>query len=341
MASRERLPRTTVVGFLVAFGILLVLLTVVGVDDVLSAMAATDPVVLALILVVVFVWIGVWSGSLYRTARVFGVELRASETYLLYAHLMFLDNVVPFSSISADPFAALAVSRATDADYETSLATVITVDFFNFLPAPVFGLTGLVYLTATDPLDETLTSVTMTLTALLVGLSAFGYVGWRHRSRLASIASTAIARGLRAASSRLPRITVPSEAAIDDRIQDLVADLETMAADRRSLLVVSAFATIGWALLAVTLWLSMFAVGYAIPVGLAFFLVSLATVVELVPLPGGAGSAESLFVVLLVALSGVSPAVATAGVLVHRGATYWFPVVFGGGVIPVLLWNRA
>lgn len=340
MASRDGLPRTTVLGFLVAFGILFALVYVVGIDDVLTAMAATDPVVLPPLAAIVLAWIGAWSGSLYLTSRVFDVELPVTDAFLVYAHMMFLDNVIPFSSLSADPFAALAVSRATGADYETGLATVITVDFLNFLPAPVFGLAGLVYLMATGPFDETIGTLAISLTILLVGLSGIGYLGWRYRTRLASIASTAVVTVLRSVSSIVPRISAPSETGVDRKIESIVTDLETMAADRRSLLVVCALSTTGWGLLAATFWLSMYAIGHVIPVSLAFFLVSLVTVVELFPLPGGLGSAESLFVVLLVALSGVPPAIATAGVLVHRGLTYWFPVVLGGGVIPFVLWNR-
>jgi len=340
MASQDVLSRATVLGFLVGFGLLLALLLLVGVDEVLSVVATLDPVVLLALLLVVFLWIGLWSGSFYLTARVFGVESSAATSFLVYAHMMFLDNVVPFSSISADPFAALAVRTSTAADYETSLATVITVDFLNFLPAPAFGVVGIVYLFTVGSVGETVSTVAVALVGLLGVLSLAGYLGWRFRYRLGSVGAGIVTPVLRAVRAVVPRMSPPKEAEIDRQVEKLIVHLETMAADRRSVFTVLVLATGGWALLATTLWLSMYAVGYEIPIGLALFLVSLVTVVELVPLPGGVGGYESLFVGLLVALGGAPPALATAGVFVHRGATYWLPVVLGGGVTPFLLERR-
>jgi hypothetical protein len=341
MSSEDVFSRATVLGFVVGFGVLLVLLVFVGFDEVLSVVATLDPTVLFALLLVVFLWIGLWSGSFYVTARVFGVESSAPTSFLVYAHMMFLDNVVPFSSISADPFAALAVRTSTAADYETSLATVITVDFLNFLPAPAFGVVGIVYLLSVGSIDETVSTVAVALVALLSSLSLVGYLGWRFRYRLGAVGASLVVTVLRAVRAVVPRISPPEETDVDRQVESLIGHLETMAADRRSMLTVLTLATCGWSLLAVTLWLSMYAVGYAIPVGLALFLVSLVTVVELVPLPGGIGGYESLFVALLVALAGAPPTLTTAGVLVHRGATYWLPVVLGGGVTPLVLQRRS
>jgi hypothetical protein len=337
MSSRDALSRATLVGFLVGFVVLLALLWSVGVGDVLSVVAGVDPGVLVVVLLVVFLWMGVWSGSLYLTSRVFGVESSAWTSFLVYVHMMFLDNVVPFSSISADPFAAFAVQTSTGADYETGLATVVTVDFLNFLPAPAFGIVGVGYLFAVGSVDETIETVAVSLVGLLAALVLGGYLGWRYRYRLGSAGSRLLATGLRTVRTLVPRVSTPAEAEIDRAIDDLIAHLETMAADRRTVLSVIALATCGWGLLAATLWLSLYAVGDAIPIGLALFLVSLVTVVELLPVPGGVGGYESLFVGLLVALSGTPPAPATAGVLVHRFATYWLPVMLGGGVTPFVL----
>jgi len=54
------------------------------------------------------------------------------------------------------------------------------------------------------------------------------------------------------------------------------------------------------------------------------------------PLPGGLGGLEAAFITLLVPTAGVPASVATAGVLIYRGATYWLPILVGGGVATVL-----
>jgi len=335
MRTSDGVTWVTVVGFVVGVGILLVLLAVVGVGDVLTAVSTLDPSLLVALLGVAVLWMATWSGSLYLTSRTFGMNITPLDSFLVYVHMMFLDNVVPFSSISADPFAALAVATATDSEYETSLATVITVDFLNFVPAPVFGIVGLVYLFVGGSVDETMRPLTLSLVALLVGLSIAGYLGWRYRYRIGAVGAKIVAITSRAGNF-FPHVSPLSESDVDRRLEDMITHLETMASDRRTLLAVLALATSGWGLLAATLWLSLYAVGHEIPVSLALFLVPLVTVLELLPLPGGMGGYESAFVALLVALGGISPPLATAGILVHRGTTYWLPVVLGGSVIPFI-----
>jgi len=329
--------RVTLAGFAVALLILAGLVYVVGIGDVLAAIASADVGVLLVVLLAVGGWIGAWSGSLYLTARVFGVRPRVVPTVLVYAHMMFLDNVVPFSSIGADAFAAVAVSRTLATDYETSLALVVTVDFVNFLPAVAFGTAGLGYLVVTGALGATVETLALTLGAVLVALAVVGSLAWTYRGRAGRTAAAATAAVLAPLETHLPRVAPPDPADVERRVDALVANVESMIADRRVLLLVVGLATAGWALLAATLWLSLFAIGYAIPVSVALLIVSLVTVVELVPLPGGVGTAESLFVLLLVGTTGVPPAAATAGILVHRAATYWLPVVLGGGVSPLVL----
>lgn len=340
MDSPRSVTRATAAGFIVALVVLAVLLFVIGIDDVFAALATADVAILGLVVVAVAGWIGAWSGVLHVVARVFGLSTSPAASVLVYAHMMFLDNVVPFSSIGADPFAALAVSRSLEADYEQSLAIVMTVDFVNFLPALAFGTFGLGYLLVTVPLGRTVATLGLTLVALLVVLSVAGSLAWTYRRRLGRTASATATTVLPWLGERLPGVTPPDPGEIARRVDDLVGNVEALAANRRALLLVFGLATTGWGLLAATLWLSLYAVGYAIPASVAMLLVSLVTVVELVPLPGGVGTAESLFVVLLVGTTGVPPAAATAGILVHRGASYWLPLVLGAGASPLLLAER-
>lgn len=88
MGPQERRTRATVLGFTVALGILLALVYVVGIDEVLAAMAGAEPAVLLLLGVVVLAWIGTWSGSLHLTASAFEIETTAVESVLVYAHMI-------------------------------------------------------------------------------------------------------------------------------------------------------------------------------------------------------------------------------------------------------------
>ncbi|AXG09793.1 hypothetical protein [Haloplanus rubicundus] len=119
MRTSDGVTWVTVMGFVVGVGILLVLLAVVGVGDVLTAVSTLAPSLQVGTLGVAVLWMATWSGSLYLTSRTTGVNITILGSFLVYVHMVFLDNVVPLTSISADPFAALAVATCA-----TSLPSV-------------------------------------------------------------------------------------------------------------------------------------------------------------------------------------------------------------------------
>jgi uncharacterized protein (TIRG00374 family) len=92
------------------------------------------------------------------------------------------------------------------------------------------------------------------------------------------------------------------------------------------------FSALGWIALSTSLWLSLYALGHAVPFAATLFVVPVGSIAGITPLPGGLGGLEAVFIALLVPTAGVPASVATAAVLIHRGATYWFPTLVGGGV---------
>jgi len=96
------------------------------------------------------------------------------------------------------------------------------------------------------------------------------------------------------------------------------------------------FSALGWTCLAGSLWLSLYAVGYTVPVATTFLVVPVGSIASLAPLPGGSGAIETVLVTLLVSTTAVPGAVAASAVLIHRGATYLLPTLLGAGVASAL-----
>jgi len=339
MRVRDSRASAVLVSFGLAVGLLGALLYVVGVDAVVAAAVAADPFVLGALAVVVPCWIGAWSGSLRAVLRIFDHPHPFGRTYLAYTSMMFWDNVSPFSTVAADPVAAGVLSKALDVEYERSLAIVVTVDFLNFVPSPVFAVVGLLFAAsmAVAPRLADTTLVPLIVVLLLVSLgSALAWWWRRHLAAAAAEALVALDRTLRRVA---PGVAPRTEPTIRARVETLLVQLERIAGSRRTLAAVLGLATVGWAFLSLALWLSLFAVGVVVPVAVALFAVPLVTVVELAPLPGGVGGLEPLLVLLVTATTGDGVAVVTAGVLVFRLATHWMPTVVGGAAVP-FLWYR-
>ena len=67
-----------------------------------------------------------------------------------------------------------------------------------------------------------------------------------------------------------------------------------------------------------------------VPLFISFFVVPVATVASILPLPGGEGGVETALVLLLVPVTGIPVAVATSASIVYRLGTYWVGTFMGG-----------
>ncbi|MFB6161794.1 MAG: flippase-like domain-containing protein [Haloferacaceae archaeon] len=329
----------TLLSFALATGLLLAFLYVVGVDEVVATLLAADTGAIGGLTAVVFCWIAAWSASLRVVLQRSDLPHPLVRTYLAYTTMMFWDNVTPLSTAVADPVAAGVLARAFDIEYERSLAVVITVDFLNFAPSPLFAVFGLLYVALTAVGGERIETIAGPLLAVLLVIAVGSVLVWRHRRQLGERAVSVLG-ALESTVRRLrPGRASGDRLAFERRVERLIQHLETVAASRRTLVTVLLLAVAGWALLALALWLSLYAVGVGTPVGIALFAVPLVTVTELLPLPGGVGGLEPLLVLLLVPTTGGGIVAVTAGVVLFRMGTHWFPIVCGGAALPVLLYR--
>jgi len=331
--------RATVLGFALAVALLSVLVYLAGTDEVVAALLAADAVVIGGLAVVVGCWIAVWGASLRLVLRAFDQPAPPARTYLAYATMMFWDNVTPFSTVAADPLAAGVLSRAFDVEYERSLAVVVTVDFFNFVPSPFFAAVGLLIVGSSAVAGGVIGRIAGPLLAVLVAASVGSVLAWRHRRRLAAAAATVLGRLERTVRRLVPGLDRRTDLEFRRRATTLLDQLETVAARRRTLAALLLCGVTGWALLSLGLWLSLYAVGVVVPLGVTLFAVPLVTVIELIPLPGGVGGLEPLLVLLLAATTGAPLATVTAGVLVFRLGTHVLPTALGGAAHPLLVYR--
>lgn len=94
----------------------------------------------------------------------------------------------------------------------------------------------------------------------------------------------------------------------------------------------------GWIGLATLLWLSLYALGYIVPLAVVLVAIPAGAMASITPLPGGLGRVAAVLGALVAGTTGgISIATITAAVLIHRGATYVLPTMVGGGVAAVLV----
>ncbi|USZ67185.1 flippase-like domain-containing protein [Halorussus salilacus] len=333
--------RSVAVGFAAGLAVLVGLYSVVGLGDVAAALSRADPVVVAGVGVVAVGWLTAWSLALRTVLGVIAVEVSVRQAFLLFAGATFANNVTPFGQAGGEPFSALLVSRSTGVPYEKGLAAVASVDTLNFVPSVSFALVGVGYYATRFTVGERVEFAVLALAALALGIPAAAYLAWRSRDGVASLAVGLLVPVSRALGRVVPSADTPDEAGVRRRIEGFFAALERVADDRRGLAVALAFSALGWLLLSSSLWLSLLALGHAVPFAAALFIVPLGSVAGVTPLPGGLGGVEAALVLLVVPVAGVDPATAGAAAVIHRGATYWFPILLGASATAMLGANGA
>ncbi len=332
----------TLVGFAGAVAVLAALVWVVGVDRTATALLTADPAILAAVLAVAVFWLTTWGLALWSVLDALGSPVSAPLAVLLYAGAVFSNNVTPFGQAGGEPLSALLISSAADSEYETGLAAIASVDTAHFIPSVGLAVVGFTFVAAgAVRLGRNLTVAAIAVAVLALGLPVAAYLAWRYRYEL----EAAVVRGLtpfvRWVGRVVPRWSPPTAADIERRIEGFFTAIDRIAADRRTLLQTLGFSALGWAALACSLWLSLYSVGYTVPVATTLLVVPLGSIASIAPLPGGSGAIETVLVTLLVSTTAVPGAGATSAVLIHRGATYLLPMLVGAGVASALGAERA
>lgn len=328
-------PRAILGGFLAGFLVLTVLGLVVGAEGVIAGLAGADPGLVAGALGAALLWLVLWGLSLYVALRTLRVDVTPGRAVLVYASAIFFNGLTPFAQVGGEALSAAVVSRSTDAEYETGLAALTTVDLVNLLPSPLFAFAGLVSLVAAGERSAEFRLATLAVLGASLAAAVVGLLAWHFRAGVGQWLARA-GVGAVATVNRLTGRVVTDGSRLTARIESYLAGVERVFGDRRRLAACLGLSTAGWACLVLAFSLSLRAVGHPVPVGLAAFVLPVGLLAIAVPLPGGVGGIEAALVGLLVAIGAVPVASATAGVVLYRGVTYWLPLLFGGAVTAAL-----
>ncbi|MFB6227094.1 MAG: YbhN family protein [Halobacteriales archaeon] len=321
-AERRTLTKT-VVGFVVAAILLYLLGFVAGWDKIVATLRDARPRWLALACLSTLFGLVAWGKAWQVVLAVIGIEIQFRRLVVTYFAATFANYVTPFGQAGGEPFIAYVLSQDTGASYEDSLASVVTADLLNLLPFFNFAAVGLAALALRAQLPSTVRPLAVGLTALAVAIPAFIYAGWNYRDAV----EAGVLRLLAPIARRTERLSIGG---VRDRIEQFYGSLEVLAAEPRELLYALVFSYLGWVLFALPLYFAALTIGREIDLLLVLFIVPASTIAGVLPTPGGTGGVETVLVLLLGPLVGLTVPTAAAMALVYRVASYWFAIVVGG-----------
>ena len=330
--------RTTVIGFLGAVVAFAIAIWIIGPYKIFGALVMSKPAILVVIVGVAACWLIAWGLSLRTILDALDAPVPISTAVLVFASATFANNVTPFGQAGGEPVSALLISRVSDREYETGLAAIASVDALNFVPSVGLALIGLGYFATTLTFNTDLTLAAGAVGAFAVALMTIGSLGWRYRYRIERAIVAILIPLIQRVATVLPQVSLLEPEALETRIEEFFTAIERIATSPRKLGFALLFSTIGWVGLATSLWLSLYALGYTVPLAVVLVAIPVGAMASITPLPGGLGGVAAVLGALVAATTGgISIATITAAVLIHRGATYVLPTMIGGGVAAVLV----
>ncbi|ELY62130.1 lysylphosphatidylglycerol synthase transmembrane domain-containing protein [Natronolimnohabitans innermongolicus] len=336
------MKRRIALGFVLAVVLLALLVSAVGSRDVAAELGRADYRVLGL---------GVLSGLLALTFRglvwdrfvsLIDTTMARKRIGQIFLTAMFLKYVTPYGQLAAEPFVAYLVSSDGEMAYEDGLASIVSADLLNYIPYYTFGFLALGMIAVGGALGDGMVLQFAAFAGLFVVVATAVYVVVRQPAviyRLVLGIATAVRRVLGRFSDRFDEQLSP--AAVRTRLDGFYGSVETITADKRTLLIATVYAHLGMAFLMLPVYLGAVALGYRLALPVAAIVVALGKLGTIVPAPGGTGGVEAIVTAGLTTLGQLEPAAALTVALIYRLSTYWLTISVGGLSAVSLLFQNA
>lgn len=318
--------RTTIkaiAGFTVA-GLLLYLFgRVIGWNEIIATLGRARPLWFGLACLSTVVSLVVWAKSWDVILTTVDIEVPLQKIVVTYFAATFADYATPFGKAGGGPFIAYVLAADTEANYQDSLASVVTADLLNLLPFFTFAGLGTIALLVQGEVPKQAEILVGGLGGLAILLPLLIYGSYRRRNFVESL----VMKVMSPISKHIDRVDAEG---IRDRIDEFYELVDRIAASRRRLAYTLVFAYVGWLFFAAPLYLAGRTLGQPLDPILVLFVVPASSIAGIVPTPGGVGGVEFALVGLLVALTALQPDLAASVALVYRVASYWFALAIAG-----------
>lgn len=311
------------IGFAVAALLVYLLGTVIGWERTIKRLRTVQLEWVIVACLSTTLCLAAWGKTWQVVLSVIGVSVPYRKLVVTFFAATFANYVTPMGQAGGEPFIAYILARDTEANYEQSLASVVTADLLRLLPFFNAGVIGLGYLLFETRLPGPTERFALLLVALGITLPGVLVAAWWRRAAV----RRGVLRCLVPVARRTDRISIEG---IGKRIDRLYASIERIAEAPRALLIAACFAYVGWVLFALPLYFAGLALGLPMPLLLVCFIVPITVIAGSAPLPGGLAAIEGTLVALLSTLAAFSADQALAITTVYRLASYWFVIAVGG-----------
>ncbi|WP_254542923.1 flippase-like domain-containing protein [Halomarina pelagica] len=347
----------TVAPFALALVALAGLVVAMGPETVAAELARLDPTTFLAALGIALFAVVAWGDAQRRLFVSAGGRAPLGRFSAAYSLAVFERLALPAGHAAGPALMAHALDDEAETGFDRALAATSAAELLSLLASLLLAGVGLVaYLLASlllagvglvayllaAPASAALRDVELgTLVASVVLAALLAAVWYRRGTVTWALAGTAsLLRG------SVGRVSPRTYDALDpERVESAVEryydTLGAVAGDRRAVALAVLVSAVGWVCYSLPLTVGASALGHAVPLSLALFLVPASGLANAVPLPGGLGGVEVALAGALVALAGLAAPEAAAVVLAYRLCTYWGHLALTGlvALVGVTRWG--
>lgn len=270
---------------------------------------------------------GVWSYTWWSFFRKMELNISYRKSLKMFMAGHFLNSVTPLGQFGGEPLMAYIISKNTGASYEKSFSTVFSADIVNAVPMFTFVIGGAAYLLifGSQVNQLILQTVYMAVLTTIVGGTVV-YLLWFKAGyiedkllKLLEYFERFIPRG--------DRVIRKVDRSLD-KVQDA---FETVGEDPLHLFRVAVVAHLGFLLQLFCLYFLLLAVGLEADFTPLYFVLTISSLANFTPTPGGSGTFEAAMAGLLNFFTGLPFPSAISVAVMFRLTTYW-PGLFIGWI---------
>ncbi len=307
------------------------LVVLAGPSRFVERIQAVDLRIYVLVFPVALLWLFAWSQTLLRLLESRSGDRNDLYFYVVYLAGMFARGLVPGGSLSGPAVMAYVVNAYTEIEPERTIAMATISELCYWGASMTAAVVGVALLAATGGLVPNAVAPLAAaglLGAVVVALVVAAAARPDAARRVLRWPFVRLGRPLGRVSDRAGAALAPE--AVDERVDNAIAAVRDLRTHPRATVTALAYAHVGMVMSALTLYLSLLAMGNPIDPWVPLFVVPIAGLVRgLSILPGGVGTVEAGMVGLLTVVAPLSAGVAGTAVLLHRVATFWFRLLVG------------
>lgn len=325
----ERLKESKVLWYGASTLILLGLIYFADFGEFLQALAQVDLFYMSLAaltgLSVYLVWGFVW----FRFFKKMGIENSLWKSYKMFMAGNFMNSVTPLGQLGGEPFMAYVVSKNTGSSYERALSAVVSSDLLNSIPIVTYMTIGTLYLVlfGGSLLGGTGIVRTAIYAVLFLSVTAvlLGYFLWSGHGGVESWITGLIKK----IEERLPHLQ-NSIRMVREKLGELRKTFREAGDDPFYLAETAAISHLALPTQFISLYFILLGLGIEPTILGIIFTIIMSGVAVFFPTPGGSGTFEAAFTLLIrVFYPGTGLDVAVAAAVLFRLSTFWAGIPIG------------